>query len=76
MAQAQKNANVRAGKRKLSNVEVYGNSANVATMMNVELDAGRIFSETEERHATPVAVIGYDVKDQLFPTLDPIKTGS
>jgi putative ABC transport system permease protein len=65
-------ANVKAGGRKLSAVPITGYTANAATLLNVDLEAGRFFTPAEEDHSAPVAVIGYDVKDQLFPTLDPI----
>ena len=65
-------ANVHAGSRKLSNVQIEGYSANMETMLNVDLEAGRFFTPVEEAHASPVAVIGYDVKDQCFPTVNPI----
>ena len=71
-AQGNQVANVQAGPRKLSAVPITGYTANVSTLMNIELQAGRFFTPSEEEHAAPVAVIGYDVKDQLFPTLDPI----
>jgi putative ABC transport system permease protein len=70
--QARQFATVRAGSRKLSATTVIGYTADVASLLNVELEAGRFFSPSEDTHATPVAVIGYDVKEQLFPTLDPI----
>jgi len=71
-AQADQQASVRSGPRKLSNVAITGYTANVSTMLNVDLEAGRFFTESEERHAAPAAVIGFDVKDQLFPGQDPI----
>ncbi len=71
-AQAQQTASVHAGRNKLEGVSVTGYTANAASLLNVDLAGGRFFSPSEEQHAAPVAVIGYDVKDQLFPTLDPI----
>lgn len=71
-AQADRFAAVHAGRHKLGNVQVTGYSANVSRLLNIDLEAGRFFSPSEEQHAAPVAVIGYDVKDQLFPTVDPI----
>jgi putative ABC transport system permease protein len=71
-AQAQQTASVHVGRHKLEGVQVTGYSANAASLLNVDLEGGRFFSPSEEQHAAPVAVIGYDVKDQLFPTLDPI----
>ena len=40
--------------------------------MRMDLEAGRFFNPIEEEHAAAVAVIGAEVKDQLFPTLNPI----
>ena len=71
-AQADQAANVKAGNRKLANVPITGYTANSPSMLNIDLEAGRFFSPAEEQHAAPVAVIGFDVKDQLFPTLNPI----
>jgi putative ABC transport system permease protein len=71
-AQGQQVATVHAGARKLSGVPITGYTANVLTLLNVDLQAGRFFTPPEDQHAAAVAIIGYDVKDQLFPTLDPI----
>jgi putative ABC transport system permease protein len=71
-AQGQQFANVHLGPRKLSNVPITGYTANAATLLNVDLEAGRFFTDLEDEHAVPVAIIGHDLKDQLFPNLDPI----
>ena len=71
-AEARQVATVHAGVRKLSDVPITGYTANVSTLLSVDLQAGRFFTPLEEEHAAAVAIIGYDVKDQLFPTLDPI----
>jgi putative ABC transport system permease protein len=71
-AQADQVANVRAGARRLSDVPITGYTANVATLLKIDLQAGRFFTHSEDEHASPVAVIGTDLKDQLFPNLDPI----
>src|SRR4029450_9694166 len=71
-AQSGETAAVKSGNRKLSGVEVKGYTANVVTMLNLDLETGRFFSPTEERHAAPVAIIGADIKDEIFPSLDPV----
>ncbi|HVN74778.1 MAG TPA: ABC transporter permease [Thermoanaerobaculaceae bacterium] len=71
-AQTGEVATVHAGNRKLSGVQITGYTANVDSMLNLDIAAGRFFNPAEEAHAAPVAVIGADVKDQLFPRLDPI----
>ncbi|MBZ5587181.1 MAG: ABC transporter permease [Acidobacteriia bacterium] len=71
-AQAGQIATVHAGSRKLAGVQITGYTANVDSMLNLDIAEGRFFNPTEELHAASVAVIGFDVKDQLFPTVDPI----
>jgi putative ABC transport system permease protein len=71
-AQGDQVANVKSGGRKLSGVPITGYTANTLTLLNIDLEAGRFFTPAEEDHSAAVAVIGYDVKDQLFPTLDPL----
>jgi len=71
-AQADQVATVRAGAAKLADVPITGYTANVSTLLKIDLQAGRFFNPPEDEHASAVAVIGHEVKDQLFPTLDPI----
>jgi len=71
-AQADQMATVKAGSRKLSSVPVSGYTANISELLNIDLQGGRFFTPTEDEHATPVAILGYDLKEQLFPDLDPI----
>jgi putative ABC transport system permease protein len=63
---------VKSGDRKLSEVNVNGQTPNMGEMMNIDISNGRYFSESEHDHAASVAVIGWDVQDQLFPNQDPI----
>ena len=49
-----------------------GGTANVGEINNVDVEEGRFFTNTEDQHAAMVAVIGSDVKDQLFGKLDPL----
>lgn len=71
-AQADQVATVHAGSEKLSDVPVTGYTANASTLLKIDLQAGRFFNPVEDDHAAAVAIIGQDVKDQLFPKLDPI----
>jgi putative ABC transport system permease protein len=71
-AQASRTAAVKSGNRRLGAVEITGYTANVVTMLNLDLESGRFFNPTEELHAAPVAIIGADVKDEIFPGIDPI----
>lgn len=70
--QADRNRPLKNGDRKLSDVDVQGHTPNMAELARFDIASGRYFSETEYDLAAPVAVIGWDVHDQLFPGQDPI----
>jgi len=63
---------VHAGRRRMPDVLIQGYTANMESMLRMDLDAGRFFTEIEEEHAAPVAVIGADVKDEIFPGQNPL----
>jgi putative ABC transport system permease protein len=65
-------AAVKYGAQRFTDVQVRGTTANMAEITNVDLEAGRFFTDSEARHSTLVAVIGSDVRDELFGKLDPI----
>jgi len=71
-AQAEGTGVVKFRDRRLSNVRLNGTTANYADLMNLDLAAGRFFLDSEARASKAVAVIGWDVKDELYPQLDPI----
>jgi putative ABC transport system permease protein len=57
---------------KLADVEIQGHTPNMGEAMNFDVVTGRYFTAAEYEHAAAVAVIGWDVQDQLFPHMDPI----
>jgi putative ABC transport system permease protein len=63
---------VKRGSRKLTRVRVQGGTPNMADIGNVDLDAGRFFTEAENSHSASVTIIGTDVRDEVFGKLDPI----
>jgi putative ABC transport system permease protein len=63
---------VRFRDRRLADVSLRGATANFGRVMNLEIESGRFFSDSEARTGGLVAVIGWDVKDELFPQLDPV----
>jgi putative ABC transport system permease protein len=63
---------VRSGSKRLSDVQISGVTANVAELSNLEVDLGRFFTESENERRAFVAVIGTEVRDELFPRLDPV----
>ncbi len=56
----------------LADVNVHGTTANYGEMMNVDLATGRFYLDSEDTAGLAVAVIGWDVKEELFPQLDPL----
>ena len=63
---------VKYNDRKLSDVGIQGHTPNMGTAMNFDIVSGRYFTQTEYDESAAVAVIGWDVQDQLFGTQDPI----
>jgi putative ABC transport system permease protein len=70
--QVQTQQAVKRGSERLPGVRVFGESANMANMNSVDLEEGRYFTRSEDSHATPVAVIGTDLREELFGRQDPI----
>ena len=65
-------APVKYGARRLPDIRVQGSTAGYAELMNMNLFSGRYFVDGEDVGAAPVVVIGWDIKDELFPQQDPI----
>ena len=63
---------VKYGDKKLSDVGVQGHTPNAGAAMKFDIATGRYFTTAEYDYAAAVAVIGWDVQDQLFPGVDPI----
>jgi putative ABC transport system permease protein len=63
---------VKYGGHRLADVVIHGTTANYGAMMNLDLAAGRYFLDSEAAAGAPVAVIGWDVKEELFAQLDPL----
>jgi putative ABC transport system permease protein len=70
--QANRPANATYGTQSLTGITLNGGSANWGVLSNTEVAVGRYLTETEVSHGVAVAVIGNDVKDQLFGATDPI----
>ena len=60
------------GAQLLSGVRIIGGTPNLGEINNVDIEAGRFFTRAEDDHATMVAVIGSDVREELFGKLDPV----
>lgn len=64
---------VNNGIHRLPNAIIIGCSASFAEALNLDPKGnGRFFTETEDTGGLNVAIIGADVKDELFPNQDPL----
>jgi putative ABC transport system permease protein len=63
---------VRYRDQELQDQSLYGQTSNMGLIGTRVVEMGRFFSEVEEEHAVPVCVIGYNLRNQLFASVDPI----
>lgn len=70
---AQRAGDVVAGGRKFENAAITGTGALLADIRSLEVKSGRFLGRGDEARAAPVAVIGRDVADALFPGQDPLR---
>jgi putative ABC transport system permease protein len=63
---------VKYGDRRLADVRVQGTTANFGPMLRLDIVEGRFFTPAEDAAALAVAVIGWDLRDELFQRLDPL----
>jgi len=61
------------GTHRLADTFVVGSTASFAAVLNLDTAGnGRFFTDGEDQAAENVAIIGADIKDELFPNMDPI----
>jgi putative ABC transport system permease protein len=63
---AGRTVSVSMGTQTLTTVSLTGGTPNWATLANTQIDSGRYFTEFENAHRSAVAVLGSDVKNNLF----------
>jgi putative ABC transport system permease protein len=71
-ADAQTGMAVRYRGHRLADMRLHGATSNLGALLNVDVEAGRFFTPADERAGAAVAVIGWDIRDELYPGLDPI----
>jgi len=71
-AQAVTMGRVAAQGQSLADVTLRGESSNMAWISTLDIEDGRFFYEGEERVAAPVAVVGDEVAEKLFPHRSPL----
>ena len=70
--QVRSTADLKRGQNELLGVEVSGITPGILEIEPYEVADGRILLPFEDQRAVPVAFIGSDVAERLFPSVDPI----
>ena len=63
---------VKAGTHKIQNTILNGDTTDVKEVADLQFTAGRLWTESEEQHASNVAVLGHDAAQDLFPDGSPV----
>ena len=69
---ATRSVSVSLGSQTLTQINLNGGTSNWAALGDTQIANGRNFTEIEDRHHSAVAVIGADVKSNLFGDSDPV----
>jgi putative ABC transport system permease protein len=72
MTQASSGAEVRYKDRSIESISVYSVSRDYAEFGGYKVERGRLVTPMEIDRKRPVAIIGWDVADKLFPDEDPL----
>ena len=64
---------VRGAGRSLADIQLHGESAEIADITTLDLAAGRYFNETEDRRASHVVILGHRLAREFFPSGDPLQ---
>jgi len=71
---------VQYGNKQVDDTTIFGYTPNMVDIDTRTVDQGRYFTDSEDRHAAYVCLIGSSLVDQLFPGVNPvgrnIRTGS
>jgi len=63
---------VRYGNQSLTDVDINGITPDFCRIRNVDVTAGRLIEDSDEKHRLPVCIIGADLVKRFFPNVDPI----
>jgi len=66
------NAEVKYGMNYLRDIRLRGWTPLMVEIYDVELHSGRHLTETDNRSASPLCTVGWDIVENLFPGLDPV----
>jgi putative ABC transport system permease protein len=65
-------AKVVRGTNSVTDCTIRGYTWQMPMLQNVDIAEGREFTQVDEDHASQVAIIGTDIRDNLFPGIDPL----
>jgi putative ABC transport system permease protein len=65
-------ATAKFGQRKVDNVSLEGDTPSNASVYDKVVSEGRFFTDNDQERAADVTVLGHDIEQSLFGTVDPI----
>jgi putative ABC transport system permease protein len=71
-AQQTTTAKIVRGTQSITDSSIRGYTWQMPSLQNLDIAEGRGFTQVDEDHASHVAIIGTDVRDNLFPGIDPL----
>jgi putative ABC transport system permease protein len=71
-AQQATTSKVVRGTESTTDTSIRGYTSQMPALQNLNIEQGRDFTETDEEHASRVAIIGTDIQDHLFAGINPI----
>jgi putative ABC transport system permease protein len=71
-AQDWRTKDVRSGNQSIDDVTIRGATPNIIDLSTDKIARGRFFGETEYQHRVSVAIIGNDLAERFFSTVDPL----
>jgi putative ABC transport system permease protein len=60
------------GTQSVTDTQIRGYTWQMPDLQNLNIEQGRGLTETDEEHASRVAIIGTDIQDHLFPGINPL----
>jgi putative ABC transport system permease protein len=73
MLQSQTSGSVSYRDKLIDNATVHGVSAEVTSFTTFDAERGRLMSPIEVERSTPVVLIGWEIGDRLFGSVDPLE---
>jgi len=65
-------AKVTRNTNSITDTQIRGYTWQMPTLQNLDIAEGRGFTASDDEHASSVAIIGSDIRDNLFPGIDPL----